>query len=309
MSLILELTLPFFAVAGLGYLAVWRGMLGDTAVRSLNVFVFYFATPALLIRAIGTQSLDDILNVTYFGGYLASGLLMFVVGAMAARMLFSASLGEMAISGQAAAVPNLGFLGLPLALAAFGPVVAGPFATAMIVDLVFIIPLSIALLEIHTGDSDWSGFKKVLTGVIFNPFLLSIAAGVTVAALETDLATPIDRFLSFLGGAAGPAALFALGASLAGRRVEGAAPAIALMTFLKLVVHPIAVWLILGLWLDVRTDWLVVAVTFAAIPIAGNVFVVAETYGQASRRVSSAIMFSTALGIVTVALAMHLVGR
>ncbi len=309
MTLILELTLPFFAVAGLGYLAAWRGMLGENAVRSLNVFVFYFATPALLIKAIGSQSFGDILNPVFLGGYLASGLFMFAVGALAARALFRATLGEMAISGQAAAVPNLGFLGLPLALAAFGPVVAGPFAMAMIVDLVFIIPFSIALLEIHTGGGGWSGLRKTVTGVIFNPFLLSIAAGLTLSALGTDIAAPMDRFLTFLSGAAGPTALFALGASLAGRQVAGARHPIALMTVLKLVVHPIIVWLTLGIWLDVRNDWLAIAVTFAAIPIAGNVFVIAESYGQAARRVSTAILFSTAFGIVTVAIAMHLVGR
>jgi len=309
MELILELTLPFFAVAGLGYLAAWRGMLGDNAVRSLNVFVFYFATPALLVRAVGSQNFADILNPSFLGGYLAASLIMFGCGAILARLLFGVTLGEMAVSGQAAAVPNLGFLGLPLAIAAFGTVAAGPFAMAMIVDLVVIIPLSIALLEIHTGGGGSAGLRKVVYGVIFNPFLLSIAAGLALSYSGLSLALPADRFLEFLSGAAGPAALFALGASLADRRVAGSGGTIALMTGLKLVVHPLLVWAILGLWLDVRADWLIVAITFASIPIAGNVFVIAQNYGQAVQRVSTAILLSTAIGCVTVAVAMQLAGK
>ena len=39
------------------------------------------------------------------------------------------------------------------------------------------------------------------------------------------------------------------------------------------------------------------------MPIAGNVFVIAERYGVPVQRLSTAILVSTALGVITVSLA------
>jgi hypothetical protein len=51
----------------------------------------------------------------------------------------------------------------------------------------------------------------ILRGTMFNPIVAAIALGAALAG--TGLAPPeaIMRFLGYLGGAAGPAALFALG--------------------------------------------------------------------------------------------------
>ena len=87
MDVVLTLTLPLFAVVGLGYLAARQGMLGDGAVRSLNAFVFYFALPALLVRTIARQEIADVFVPVYFVGYLVASLLMFAVGALIAKVL------------------------------------------------------------------------------------------------------------------------------------------------------------------------------------------------------------------------------
>ncbi len=301
MDVIFTLALPFFAVAGLGYLAGQRGILGDGAVRSLNVFVFYFAMPALLIRAVARQEIADVFVPVFFAGYLASSLLVFAVGAILARMLRGAALGEMAVSGQTASIPNIGFLGLPLVLAAYGESSAGPFTMALIVDLVFMIPLSILLLELAVnGSRPQSTHFQALRGVLVNPFLLSIGAGLALALAGTGLPGPVDALAEFLGGAAGPAALFALGASLSGRPVSGDKSIIAALTVTKLILHPLVVLLMLGFVLPVGPELLAVAVTLAALPTASNVFVIAVQYDTLAKRVSTTILLTTAFGVFTV---------
>lgn len=308
MDTIFNFTVPFFAVAGLGYLAARRGLLRDGAVAGLNMFVFYFALPALLVRALGRQDIAAIFHPLFFGGYLGASLALFALGALLARLLFGAGLPQMAISGQAAAVPNLGFLGLPLAIAVHGEIAAGPFAMAMIIDLVILVPLAIALLEVAQpkGADARSAWRATLAGMVLNPFLLSIAAGVAVALSGGALPGPVDRFAEFLGAAAGPAALFALGATLADKPTSSDWAPVAVMVVLKLIVHPLAVWLLLGQLLGLRAELLAVAVTLAAMPIASNVFVIAEQYRTLPRRASTAILLSTALGVLTVAAVLEL---
>lgn len=301
MDVVFTLTLPLFAVVGLGYLAARQGILGDGAVRSLNAFVFYFALPALLVRVIARQEIADVFVPIFFAGYLASSLLMFGVGAVLARLLRGATLSEMAISGQSAAVPNIGFLGLPLVLAAYSETSAGPFAMALIVDLVIIIPLAIAFLELSAnGKQSGGGLAQGLRGVLVNPFLLSIAAGVVLSLIGSGLPGPVDVFADFLGGAAGPAALFALGASLWGRPVSDDLSIVTALTFAKLVMHPLVVFLMLGFVLPVGPEMLAVAVTLAALPTAGNVFVIAERYKTLPGRVSTSILLTTAFGVLTI---------
>lgn len=304
MELILTLTLPFFAVVGLGYLAGRRGLIPEAGVGHINVFVFYFTMPALVIRALAQQPLSVLLDRDFLIAWLLAGLAIFVLGALIARLLFAGRLGDMAIFGQASSVGNLGFLALPLLLAAFGERAAGPVAAALVIDLVILLPLSIALLEAARGSgSPLSVARQALVGAVANPFLISIAVGVLLSATEIGLPGPLDRFAAFLGGAAGPAALFSLGLSLAGRRVEGAIGGIAVMTALKLFAHPMLVWLALTA-LELPPATVAIGTVVAAMPVAGNVFVIAQQYGVAPRRSSAAILVSTVVAVVTVALAL-----
>ncbi|MEO0636078.1 MAG: AEC family transporter, partial [Pseudomonadota bacterium] len=108
-----------------------------------------------------------------------------------------------------------------------------------------------------------------------------------------------ERFASFLGAAAAPTALFALGLSLAARSTEGDRSFVAGITGLKLVVHPIVVFAILyALGVDPLT--LTIVTVIAATPVAQNVFVIATQYDTYARRMGTAILVSTMLAVVTV---------
>jgi predicted permease len=109
----------------------------------------------------------------------------------------------------------------------------------------------------------------------------------------------MNEFLSILGGAATPGALFAIGASLASKSAERLQIA-AWLSFCKLILHPafVAVGVIILFPVDVYTA--AVVVSAAALPVAGNVYILAQHYGVAPHRVSAAILLSTTISIVTV---------
>ena len=116
---------------------------------------------------------------------------------------------------------------------------------------------------------------------------------------------PGQRSGTATGGAATPGALFAIGASLAGKSAER--PHVAgWLSFCKLVLHPAAV-AIAALWVfGVAPYAAAVMIAAAALPVAGNVYMLAQHYGVAPQRVSAAILVSTAVSIVTVSVVIGL---
>lgn len=113
---------------------------------------------------------------------------------------------------------------------------------------------------------------------------------------------PVDEFLTLLGAAATPGALFAIGASLASKSAERLSVAVTISVF-KLFLHPAAVAVsALFLW-PVEPFAAKVMIAAAALPVAGNIFIIAQHYKVAPQRVSAAILVSTTISVVTVAAA------
>ena len=86
---------------------------------------------------------------------------------------------------------------------------------------------------------------------------------------------------------------------LAGRGAERLGVAIWL-SFAKLVLHPALVALAAFVIFPVDPSAAGVMVAAASLPVAGNVYILAQHYGVAPQRVSTAILVSTAASILTV---------
>jgi len=135
---------------------------------------------------------------------------------------------------------------------------------------------------------------------------VSISLGLLWSGLGLTMPAPMEEFVTILGAAATPGALFAIGASLASKAAER--PVIAgWLSLCKLILHPVSVW-VAAYWLfPVEPFAASVMVAAAALPVAGNVFILAQHYGVAPSRVSASILISTALSIVTVSVAIAFV--
>ncbi len=164
------------------------------------------------------------------------------------------------------------------------------------------IPLGIVIIESSKGHSEGLIHTALTTfsALARNPLILSIFAGLAFSATGLAPPEPVTNFLDLLGGTAGPCALFALGATLAGRQVAGGAAEVSYMTLMKLAVHPAALFLTTTLIFSVDPLWATAALLGAALPIAANVFIVARQYDVYVARTSSAILVSTAVSILSV---------
>ena len=193
-------------------------------------------------------------------------------------------------------------MGIRLAIAVVVREAGVPLVVGLTLDGVLLIPLGILLIESEKGQGE-SPFRTVLAtfpDLARNPLIISIFAGLAASAVGFTPPTPVNNFLDLLGAAAGPCALFALGATLAGRSVAGGAAEIGYMTALKLFVHPAALLLTAAVIFDVDPLWTSAALLGASLPIAANVFIVARQYDVYVTRASGAVLVSTAVSMATV---------
>lgn len=300
-------TLPFFAVIGLGFMAGRTRFMTAEATASLTRFVFYFPLSAMLFGFAARLSLAEIFDLRYVLAYLAASLavwaLVFAVGHL--RRL---ALTEAAMEAHAAVSGNTGFLGVPLLVKLIGPAAAAPVMMVLTIDMVvFSSLITLVITAAREGRVRPETLVPLARGLLANPMIVSIVLGFVWSGAGLPLPGPLDEFLTLLGAAATPCALFAIGASLAGRRADRPAAA-AWISAVKLLVHP-SLALAVGLALGVDPFALGVMVAAASLPVAGNAFILAQHYGVAPQRVSTAILISTAVSIVTVSAVIALVEK
>jgi malonate transporter len=299
---ILNTALPFFALIFCGYGAGRFKLLSEASIAGVNAFVFYFALPAFIFNLLATSPLADVVNGPFVAAYLGTGLAVFTVAAVLGRLLFKVRRSEAALQGSAAVLGNTGYMGIPLVAAAFGDRAAIPLVLGLTLEATVLIPLTIILVEAQKGlDVGWSKLLGSVAGaMVRNPIIIAIFTGLLVSAASLGLPTPIENFADLLGRAAGPCALFALGATLAGFPISTGIGEVSYMTFFKLLVHPAAIWFATTRLFEVDPLWASVAILGASLPVAANVFIVARQYDTYVDRTSSAILVSTAISVFTV---------
>ncbi len=295
-------TLPFFAIIGLGYWAGRTRFFTEEATAYLTKFVFFFPLSAMIFRFAANLSFAEVFDPNLILGYLAGTVAVYLV-ATAVAALRGLDVPTAAVEAQCAAIGNVGFLGLPMMAILFGEASIGPMMVVLSVDLVVFSSLIVILINAGRGAGlGLQTLKLVALGLLRNPMIVAIVAGLAWSASTQPIPAPVNDFLSILGGAATPGALFAIGASLASKSAERIEVA-AWLSFAKLVLHP-ALVAIGVLWLvPVDAFAASVAIAAASLPVAGNVYMLAQHYNVAPHRVSAAILISTAISILTVPLA------
>jgi predicted permease len=299
--------LPFFALIACGYFASRSRFFPPAASAVITKFVFYFALPAMLFRLAATLPISDVWNPAFLSAYvIATGALYgFAIAVALARR---ETLPFAAFEAHCAAIGNVGFLGLPMFVTLYGQRAALPVLMGLAVDLVVFGTLVIVLIEAgRGGKTGLAALKVVARGLATNPMLLSVGAGLLWSGQSLPFPAPVDEFTAILGAAATPCALFAIGCSLAGATAERRQGVAVWLSGLKLFVHPALVALTMLAVFEVDPFLAAIAIGSAAMPTAGNAFLLAQHYEIAVYRVSATILISTAVSIVTLAAVIALV--
>lgn len=304
MSPVVNVVLPVFAIILAGYAAGRLRLLSAPSSEALNGFVYYVALPVLFFSSMATVEPAKIFNWAFLGAYAGGQAITFFLALIVARLFFGGRPAENAIFGMSAIFGNTGYMGIPLAMVAFGEAGTFPAILSTVFKSSVVIAIITALIEmdIRRGSGAGRMARDVATALAKNPMVTSAAAGIAWSFTGLGLAAPVETFCRILGAAAGPCALFAIGLFLVDKPIRKGLGEVGGMVALKLLVHPLATWWLAFKVFQLDPVWATVAVVMAALPAGANCFVIAGRYGIYVQRASTAILFSTIASVATVSL-------
>ena len=310
MQIVIEILLPIFGFIICGYSAGRFRLITDQGIQGIITFVLYFAIPALLFRIVVNNELPGIEDLNVVLTYYSGCFIAFAVSVLFGRTVFSLPLDQLGILGMGSMYSNSVLLGMPLVFTVFGEAGMIPILLIITFHNVLLFPIVIVFIELGRGrrNAPRRGAMAVLLpafrGAIENPVIIALAVSFLWAVGGLGIPGPVDIFAELLGKAVAPAALFALGASMAGYRIAGALSESLTMVGFKLFVHPAAVWMLGRYVFNLEPLILAVATITAAVPIGANVFIMAHKYEIYLARVTSAVVISAALSMLTLAVAL-----
>jgi malonate transporter and related proteins len=254
------------------------------------------------------------MNLPFILAYLGGVVVVFVVLVAAWRLLFPGTAAELSMAGMNGTFANTGYMGIPLFMTAYGPDGMLPVMISSVINGAVVTCGVIMLVELAQGSGQRLGrvLADVGYGLATNPLVLAPLAGIAFSASGLPLPKPLATFGDLLAASAGPCALFAVGLFIASRPLAslvGGRKAVesAWLVAIKLIVHPLATWLI-AVALDMDAFWTVSAVILAALPTGALAFVVAQQYQVYIERTSAVILASTVLSLATLSAAMLMLG-
>lgn len=299
-------TLPFFALIVLGYVAARVGLFSKEATVHLTKFVFYFALSAMLFKFSSNLELKEIVEWDFMIAYLFGSMAVYVITTSIARFR-GQSFDIAVIEAQCSVIGNMGWMGLAMVPILLGEQSISYVIMVLIIDLMIFGPLIVILLVgYREGRLGLQVLQTIGIGLIKNPLVVSISTGLAWAAYEIPVPDLLNSFMTILGGASTPGALFAIGASMAFAAKGQLYTPIYLATN-KLLIHPLAVGIAAVVVFGLDPFASAVMISCAAMPVAGNVYMIADHYGVPSERISIAILVSTLLSIVSISAIVGLV--
>ena len=299
---ILSITTPIFILIGLGFFAVRFEVISREQIRGLGSFVITFALPALVLKAVSDSPFQEVMNWQYLLAYCAGSLIVYLLGLLFALRVRREPLDTGAITALGMAVSNSGFVGYPIVAMLLGPAAAIGLALNMLVENLLIIPLSLILAE--AGRQQGSAAKvlrETAKRLAKTPLIIAMLVGLLLSLLEARLPAIPGKVVDMLASASAPVALFVIGGSLYGLKLHGLFAELRMIAVGKLLLHPLAVFLLFSLLPDVDPVLMVAGVLFASAPMLSVYPIFGQRFGVEGR-CAAALLFTTLMSFFSISL-------
>jgi len=264
----------------------------------MNDFVFYLAMPCLLFRSVADAPPLRLLDVA--GSFIVGAVLLFAVAAIIARKIFGVRLANASVFALNCVFGNTVMLGIPIIDAAYGPTGVANLLAVVAFHSGLLLPLATVLIEADAADGrgPWQVIRATVPGLLRNPVVMTILLAFAWRATGLGFVAPATRFLTLLGSAGPPLALFCLGATLPKPNSWTDMKDVAAASLLKLVAMPALVALLAHLAGVTGVAFAVVVIT-AGMPTGANAFMLARRFGTLMEASASTVVVSTGLSLLT----------
>jgi malonate transporter and related proteins len=301
MSLIFDSILPLFIIIASGWLSIRLRCFDAGVTRGLVTYVFYVATPALLVRALARTELPGEWPLGLWVSYFVPALSMLTLGTLMSRWVFARPMPDAVIAGFSSAFSNGVLIGAPVVIGSYGDAAALPYFLIIALHSPLLFPIGTFAMEVSRGHGNGLGMvlRESFRQCLRNPIIISLGIGLTLNLLRVQPAGALGRSLDLLAESAAPCALFATGAQLAQYHLSKAIGESLGVSLLKLVLMPLAVGLLGSQVFHLPQGWLAVACTVASLPTGVNAYLLGSRYQRGLEVATSSIVMSTALSLLT----------
>lgn len=296
----LNATMPVFLMMVLGY-ALHRktSLLSDQFANYLNTFVFKLALPVQLFKSLSQEDFHEVWDggmvLFCFSVSLASILILLALSAFLRDSSLRAEFVQAGYRGSQA------LLGVALLQNIYGSNAAGgPLALVLIgaVPLYNVAAVLLLTLLVPGGHLDRRTVGKALRGIVTNPIILGIAAGLIWSLLRLPQPVILQRAVSSLASTATPMGLLALGACIDLKKAAGCWKPTLVASLFKLVFF-VMLFLPLAVKLGYRGETLTVFLIMLGSPATVSGFSMARSMGHEGTLSAGAVMLTTVCSAFT----------
>ena len=296
MQEVIEITAPFFGLIFLGTFLKKINFLNEEKTTFLSRFAFYVLMPVMLFSNIAKTSFDGSFDFKFIIKYEFATVLIILLFLLFG-LLLKKDLPKSTIMGLNAAYPNYGYIGIPMCIIAFGVEASLPLGLILLADTIVLLSITSFFISFSERKKTYIEIvKNLITRIVSQPLLIAVCLGMVFSQLNVKPTFTVYKFVEMIASSAAPVALIALGASIK-------------INFQKSenIVHPFLLISIFLFFPSGKSVWVQTAVLCSCLPIAANVFVLAQFYGHFQKQSANAIVLSTVISTFTVPSTLYII--
>ena len=297
-SIFLGLT-PFIFITFLGFIFGKLKVLDLSHAKILNLFLFYIAVPALIIRLIAQNEIGEV-DFKQIISYLMMQSICGIIAYLITSKYFKRSTPESIIWALTVALSNHVTLLLPITEIYFQQNVITQVASIILMDGVILLSVIAFFLELSTKKN--VNLFTFIKNLFLNPFILSIIIGLLFLLFNFNIdQTPIEYTLSKLAACVSPVGLFAIGIILSFYTENVINKLSVSISILKLIISPIILLLIGLLFFNAGLPAEIPGAFFVSVaPCGVTAIVLCSAYNVSPENIIKAIFVSTIASIGTI---------
>lgn len=293
----LNATVPVFSMMLLGLLFRKIGWIDDVFAAKMNQFVFRAPLPALVFYDLAVVDFKTAWNLKFV--LFCFGVTVISIGI---SVLASYGCKDREIRGefiQSSYRSSAALLGIAFIQNIYGTSGLGPLMIIGSVPLYNVMAV-VVLSVTREGQKgmDRAMVRRTLAGIVKNPILLGIAAGLLWSLLRIPMPAILDKTVSSIGGVATPLGLMAMGAGFDIHKAFAKAKPAMTASFLKLIGFG-ALFLPMAIACGFRREELVAILVMLGSATTVSSFVMAKNMGHEGVLSSSVVMLTTLFSAFT----------
>ena len=293
----LNATVPIFLMMVLGMVFRKIGWMDVEFAEKMNKFVFLVPLPVLLFSDLATVDFEEVWNIRFvIFCFIVTFISIAIVSGISFLWKERIIQGELIQSSyrSSAALLGIAFIQNIYGNAGMAPLMI--IGSVPLYNVMAVVVLSFFQPERKALDREvW---KKTLKGIMTNPIIIGIVAGLIWSALRIPMPLILNKAVSSIGAVATPMGLMAMGAAFDFKKAMGKVKPAVTAAFIKLIGF-VAIFLPLAAYLGFRREELIAILVMLGSATTVSSFVMAKNMGHEGVLSSSVVMLTTLFSAFT----------